>query len=67
MAEKILISVNHNPFPTAEELGAIARLIRLDPGRMREMLPQQEMTLQPCPIRLCGSCYAEVPCHRMEL
>lgn len=55
-----------NPFPTEEELGAIARLINLDPSCFQEMLPHREMTLQPRPIRLCGACYAEVPCHRME-
>lgn len=55
-----------SPFPTEEELGAIARLINLDPLRFQAMLPSREMTLQPRPIRLCGACYAEVPCHRME-
>ncbi|MBD2079883.1 TniQ family protein [Leptolyngbya sp. FACHB-17] len=54
-----------NPVPTDEELGAIARLIDLDPSRFQAMLPHQGMTLQPRPIRLCGACYAEVPCHRM--
>lgn len=54
-----------NPFPTAEELGEIARLIGLDPARFQEMLPSREMTLQPRPVRLCGACYGEVPCHRM--
>lgn len=53
-----------NPFPTGEELGAIARLIGLDPSRFQAMLPP-EMTLQSRPIRLCGACYAEIPCHRM--
>jgi hypothetical protein len=55
-----------NPFPTEEELEAIARLIDLDLSRFRDMLPHPEMTLQPRPIRLCGPCYAEVPCHRIE-
>jgi hypothetical protein len=54
-----------NPFPTEAELGAISRLIGLDTGRLQEMLPNRGMTLQPRPIRLCGACYAEVPCHRM--
>ncbi len=55
-----------NPFPTEMELGAIARLIGLATGRLQEMLPSQSMTLQPRPIRLCGACYADEPCHRME-
>ena len=54
-----------NPFPTEEELGAIARLINLDAGLFQGMLPSRKMTLQPRPIRLCSACYAEVPCHRM--
>ena len=55
-----------NPFPTQEELGAIARLIGLDTRRLQDMLPSRGMTLQPRPIRLCGTCYAEVSCHRVE-
>nr|WP_277882876.1 TniQ family protein [Leptolyngbya sp. FACHB-671] len=54
-----------NPFPADEELGAIARLVGLDLSRFQNMLPSREMTLQPRPIRLCGVCYAELPCHRM--
>ena len=55
-----------NPFPTDEALGAIARLINLDPSRLKDMLPHRKMTLQPRPIRLCSACYTEIPCHRME-
>lgn len=55
-----------NPFPTEEELGAIAHLIHLDPLRFQEMLPHRGMTLQPRPIRLCGACYTEIPCHRIK-
>lgn len=54
-----------NPFPTHEELEALARLIRLDSERLQEMLPHREVTLQPRPIRLCGACYTAIPCHRM--
>ena len=55
-----------NPFPTEAGLGAIARLIGLDTRRLQAMLPSQGMTLQPRPIRLCGACYAEMPCHQMS-
>ena len=55
-----------NPFPTEEELGSIASLIGLDLSRFQEMLPSRERTFQPRPIRLCGACYEEVPCHGME-
>ena len=55
-----------NPFPTEEELGSIVSLIGLDLSRFQNMLPSREITFQPRPIRLCGACYEEVPCHRME-
>lgn len=55
-----------NPFPTEAELEAIAELTGLDHSCFQKMLPSREMTLQPRPIRLCGACYTEVPCHRME-
>jgi DNA-directed RNA polymerase subunit RPC12/RpoP len=55
-----------NPFPTEEELGSIGSLIGLDLLRFQDMLPSREMTLQSRPIRLCGACYDEIPCHRME-
>jgi hypothetical protein len=55
-----------NPFPTDEELGAIAHLINLQPEQFRTMLPQQGFIMQPRPIRLCAACYDEEPCHRME-
>jgi hypothetical protein len=55
-----------NPFPTAAELEAIERLIGLNTGRLEAMLPHRGMTLQPRPIRLCGACYTESACHRME-
>ncbi|MEM1368245.1 MAG: TniQ family protein [Cyanobacteria bacterium P01_H01_bin.15] len=54
-----------NPFPTDEELGAIAQLIGFDIERFRTMLPHGGMTMQPRPIRLCGACYEEEPSHRI--
>lgn len=30
------------------------------------MLPPLGTTMQLRPIRLCGACYAQVPCHRIE-
>jgi hypothetical protein len=55
-----------NPVPTEEELGSIGSLIGLDLLRFQEILPSREITFQPHPIRLCGACYDEVPCHQME-
>lgn len=55
-----------NPFPTDDELGAIARLIDLPLDRLQAMLPIPGITMQPRPIRLCAVCYTDSPCHRME-
>jgi len=55
-----------NPFPTDDELGAIAHLIDLPLDRLKAMLPTPDITMQPRPVRLCAVCYADSPCHRME-
>jgi hypothetical protein len=55
-----------NPFPTRQELEALASVVGVNADRLIEMLPFQGMTMKPRPIRLCAACYAEVPCHRME-
>lgn len=54
------------PFPTEEQLTALGAVIGLEVGRIAQMLPSKEVTLDPRPIRLCGACYAECPCHRIE-
>ncbi len=55
-----------NPFPSLEELKALSKLIDVQVERLYEMLPPKGITMKPRPIRLCGACYAEVPCHRIE-
>jgi hypothetical protein len=55
-----------NPFPSNEELEALGKLIRVDAIRLAEMLPPKGVTMKPRPIRLCGACYGELPCHRIE-
>jgi hypothetical protein len=55
-----------NPFPSDEELAAVGTLIGVAPARLAEMLPSKGTTHQPRPIKLCGACYAEAPCHRIE-
>lgn len=55
-----------NPFPSLEELKALSKVIGVQVERLYEMLPPKGMTMKPRPIRLCGACYAEVPCHRIE-
>lgn len=55
-----------NPFPTRQELEALASLVGVNADRLAEMLPPNGVTMKPRPIRLCAACYAEVPCHRIE-
>ncbi len=54
-----------NPPPSDLELEKLAKVVGVDAARLREMLPQGA-GMKLSPIRLCGACYQEVPCHRME-
>lgn len=53
-----------NPPPTEQQLAALAKLVRLEPEQVRQMLPIE--TIQIRVIRLCAACYVEEPCHKME-
>jgi hypothetical protein len=55
-----------NPFPNAKELEGLANVVGVEALRLREMLPPQGVGMNCNTIRLCGACYAELPCHRME-
>lgn len=55
-----------NPFPSPEALEALAKVVQVDANRLLKMLPSKGKTHQPKPIKLCGACYAEMPCHRVE-
>lgn len=55
-----------NPFPSRRELEALAKVVQVDADRLREMLPPQGVGMKHEPIRLCGACYAELPCHKIE-
>ncbi|MBW4560551.1 MAG: TniQ family protein [Mojavia pulchra JT2-VF2] len=55
-----------NPFPTQQELEALAGIVGVEVEKLREILPPKGVTMKPRPIRLCGACYAEVPYHRMK-
>lgn len=55
-----------NPFPTQKELEALAEVVIIGADRLTQMLPPKGVGMQFEPIRLCGACYAETPCHRME-
>ncbi|WP_375470403.1 TniQ family protein [uncultured Nostoc sp.] len=55
-----------NPFPTTQELEALAAVVEVKVDRLIEMLQPLGVTMKPRPIRLCGACYQESPCHRIE-
>ena len=55
-----------NPFPSEKELDGLAKVVGVETQRLREMLPPQGVGMKCDPIRLCGACYAESPCHRIE-
>ncbi|MBD0265577.1 MAG: TniQ family protein [Tolypothrix sp. Co-bin9] len=55
-----------NPFPSENELEAIAKLIGLDADKIVQMLPPKAEKMKLEPIRLCAACYAEKSYHRLE-
>ena len=55
-----------NPFPSEQELEALASVVGVDIDKLTEMLPTKDMIMKHRPIRLCGSCYAESPCHCID-
>jgi len=55
-----------NPPPSREELEALAVVVGVESDRLVEMLPPAGVGMKLEPIRLCGVCYAESPCHRIE-
>jgi hypothetical protein len=55
-----------NPFPTRQQLEALADVVMVDADRLAQMLPPKGVTMKPRPILLCAVCYAENPYHRIE-
>ena len=55
-----------NPFPTQEELEALADIVMVDVERIKQMFPPKGTTMQCKPILLCAACYKENPYHRLE-
>jgi hypothetical protein len=55
-----------NPRPTEMELKKLSAVVGVDAGTLAQMLPPAGVRMKHRPIRLCGACYAEVPCHRLE-
>jgi hypothetical protein len=55
-----------NPYPTQGQFEALGRVLGVSPERLWAMLPPKGKGMQCEPIRLCGACYGESPCHRIE-
>lgn len=55
-----------NPFPSSRELEGLARVVQVGADRLREMLPPVGVEMKHEPIRLCGACYAQSPCHKIK-
>jgi hypothetical protein len=55
-----------NPFPTRQQLEALADVVMVDVDRLAQMLPPKGVSMKPRPILLCAVCYAENPYHRIE-
>ena len=55
-----------NPFPSGEQLAALAVVVGVEAERLQEMLPPAGVGMKLEPIRLCGACYAQSPCHKIE-
>jgi hypothetical protein len=55
-----------NPYATQAQFESLGELLDLAPERLWAMLPAKGEGMQCEPIRLCGACYGESPCHRIE-
>lgn len=55
-----------NPPPSQPQLEALAVVVRLGADRFVQMLPPIGVEMNHKPIRLCGACYGESACHRIE-
>ena len=55
-----------NPYPTQAQFEELGKALDILPERLWAMLPPTEEGMKCEPIRLCGACYEENPCHRIE-
>ncbi|MBD2043085.1 hypothetical protein [Microcoleus sp. FACHB-672] len=49
-----------------EGIGGVGVGCGVEAQRLQEMLPPQGVGMKCDPIRLCGVCYAGLPCHRIK-
>ncbi len=55
-----------NPRPTGAEIDRLAAVLGINRGVLAGLFPGAGMGVSLRPIRLCGACYGEVACHRMQ-
>lgn len=55
-----------NPPPSRQQLEALAVVVGLEADRLAQMIPPAGVGMKLEPIRLCGACYTQVPCHKTE-
>jgi hypothetical protein len=55
-----------NPSPSHQQLEALAVVVGVEGDRLVQMLPPVGVGMKLEPIRLCGACYGESPCHKIE-
>lgn len=55
-----------NPPPSLTELEKLSKIVQVDVARLQQMLPPKGVGMKMTPIRLCGTCYGEIPCHKIE-
>ena len=55
-----------NQPPSPQQLEALGAVVGVEGERLQEMLPPPGVGMKLEPIRLCGACYAQSPCHRIE-
>lgn len=44
----------------------LAAVVELDADKLRQILPPVGVGMKHSPICLCGACYGESPCHKIE-
>jgi len=55
-----------NPPRSRQQLDALAVVIGVEGDRLQGMLPPPGVGMKLEPQRLCGACYAQSPCHKIE-
>ncbi|MBD2038291.1 TniQ family protein [Leptolyngbya sp. FACHB-321] len=55
-----------NPFPSVQEIELFCNRLGLEVEKLIPTFPSKEQKMKLEPIRLCASCYADAPYHRLE-